>query len=85
MDGAVEALKAALAADAKGRLRWRVLRALGVAPWEKRAKGLRDAELVRCAVHLLLDREPVQGAVDGGMNPAFDGARFEELRNHGRT
>lgn len=82
MDGAVEAMKQALAADAKGRLRWRVLRTLGVAPWEKRAKGLTDQELVRCAVQLLLDREPPR-AVFGAVNPAFDDRRFEELKDHG--
>lgn len=74
----IERQKAALAADPRARLRWRVLRAFGVLPHERRARRLTDRQIVECALHMILD---LGGPVWAGEeNPAFDERRFEELR-----
>lgn len=72
---------AALRGDPCARLRWRVLRAFGALPTERRVRRMTDRDFARCAMHMALDRgwAPAPGAD----NPAFDESRFEELRRHG--
>ncbi len=41
----------------EARLQWRVLRAFGVLPSEPRARRMRRADYLYCALHLLLDGE----------------------------
>lgn len=83
MSPEVEARLTALAADARQRLRWRVLRAFGVLPTERRAGKLDDRAVVECALHMILDLSGPPPA--GAENPAFDQARFEELKHHGKV
>ena len=79
MTAELEQWKLSLAADARGRLRWRVLRAFGVLPAERRARRLTDRQVAECALHMILDLGgPVVAAAE---NPAFDQARFEELKH----
>lgn len=81
MTAELERWKAALAADPRARLRWRVLRAFGALPSERRAKRLTDRQAALCALHMILDLGgPAQAA---GENPAFDESRFEELKRYG--
>lgn len=80
MTDALEQWLAELAADPRGRLRWRVLRAFGALPDEKRARRLSDRAIAECALHMILDRGGP--AFSGGENPAFDLRRFEELKRH---
>lgn len=43
--------------DDEGRLRWAVLRAFGIAPWEKRAKKMTPDDLRACVLQMTLDDE----------------------------
>ena len=53
----VQAWKRELSALPQERLRWRVLRTLGGLPNEEPARGMKERDYVRCALHLLLDQE----------------------------
>ena len=53
----VEEWKRELAGHTGERLRWRVLRAFGVLPHEERARSMKERDVLRCALHLLLDQE----------------------------
>jgi len=46
-----------LSGDEMARLRWKVLSRFGILPTEKRAKRLRDRDVLLCALHMLLDGE----------------------------
>ena len=83
MSPETEARLAALAADPRARLRWRVLRAFGALPTEKRARKLDDRAVAACALHMILDLSGPPAA--GAENPAFDQARFEELKRNGKV
>ena len=78
---ALQALMQELTADGYARLYYKVLRAFGVLPSEKRAKELTDGELLFLAANLQLD---AQGSGETLSNPAFDPARFEALRGGAR-
>ena len=62
-------------ADAAGRLRWRVLRSLGVCPLSLRGRLLSRRRALALACQLALDA----GDGPAGGNPAFDMARFRAL------
>jgi len=72
-----EKLIESLAADNMARLRWRVLRTLGIAPCSEAARSLTDAECLTCAAHMVLDMMQERGRTE---NPAFDVTRFTELK-----
>lgn len=91
--------KAALAGDSWGRLRWKVLRRLGLLP---AGEQLTDRDLCGMLLQLTLDSEeelarlcpsckrellsggcPVCGATAFGEDPNFDIERFEELKRRG--
>ena len=78
---ALEALMQELTCDGYARLYYKVLRAFGVLPSEKRAKDLTDGELLFLAANLQLDEQAVG---DGLTNPAFDQSRFEALKGGAR-
>jgi len=73
---ALQALMAELSGDGYARLYYRVLRAFGVLPSEKRAREMTDGELLFLAANLALDELGAEAPV----NPNFDPARFEALR-----
>ena len=52
-----EARKNALEQAAYARLQWRVLRAFGALPTERRARDMTDRDYLWCALNLVLDRE----------------------------
>ena len=87
----------ALRRDSRGRLRWKVMRALGLFP-----KDMTERQLMTCVMHMALDSEeelarlcpdcrqtlshdacPVCGGAAMTVNPNFDPKRFEELKKHG--
>ncbi len=68
----LNAALAALSDDALEQLRWYVARRLGIAPYCQS-----DAEVVKCGLHLLSEQS---GGGEASFNPAFDGLRFERLR-----
>ncbi len=96
-----DALCAACAEDAAGRLRWRLTRRLGLVPWAGVPE--RDEYLYALA-NLRLDREaqlealcpacranaeavrcPCCGGAMPTVNPGFDEGRYEELKHDGTT
>jgi len=81
MDAELERRMRELAADPRARLRWRVLWAFGALPTERRARRMTDRDIALCAMHMALDR----GFLPAGRaeNPAFDEARFKELKGNG--
>ena len=66
-----------LAADPMARLRWRVLKMLGIAPCSDAARSMTDAECITYAAHIVLDM-----AEDGETtaNPVFSMERFRGLK-----
>lgn len=70
-------LMQSLAADPVARLRWTVLRRLGIAPFSQQAKAMSDAECLVCAAHMALDAS-AQGP--DSSNPAFDMDRFLSMK-----
>ena len=72
-----EQMLAAAAADSFGRLRWTVLRRLGVCPLSPRARLLTRRGVLRLACQMVLDG---RGRAAEGENPHFDAARFRALR-----
>ena len=80
-----EQMLAAAAADSFGRLRWTVLRRLGVCPLSPRARLLTRRGVLRLACQMVLDgrgraAEEAEGVPAEGENPHFDDARFRALR-----
>lgn len=78
---ALAALMQELTSDGYARLYYKVLRAFGVLPSERRAKELTDGELLFLAANLRLDE---QTGGEGLVNPAFDQSRFEALKGGAR-
>jgi hypothetical protein len=79
----LETWKETLARLPRQRLRWRVLRAFGALPTEKRAREMTDREYLWCAVNLLLDREGREEKpfpTPAEENPSFDMSRFLALK-----
>lgn len=54
---AMEALLTELRQEPMERIRWRVLRAFGVLPSERRAREMTEGDYLYCAMQLMLDRE----------------------------
>ena len=92
--------KDALSKDGWGRLKWKVLRAMGGLDIQNMA----DGDFLYCILQMILDGEeqlqklcpscrsklgqqgcPVCGAVQFGENPNFDENRFEELKKRGSS
>jgi hypothetical protein len=71
-----EELLAETASDSYGRLRWQVLRRLGICPASLRALLLPRRAVLRFAGQLVLDDG---GAVPSEVNPNYDPARFQRL------
>lgn len=66
--------------DAAARLRWEVLRRLGVCPLSLRARLLSRRGALRVACQMVLDgRETAGSGAEYGGNPCFDEARFRAL------
>lgn len=68
------------------RLRWYVMRELGVSPCSREARRLSDRAVVYLAAHMVLDRRQ-SGFGEGAaseVNGSFDGGRFEALRGKRR-
>lgn len=61
------------------RLRWLVLSRFSVAPWSRTARRMTDADCLRCACHMVLDRKTSAGAGFTN-NPAFDEKKFNFLK-----
>lgn len=75
-----EQLLAALTADEMGRLRWKLCRLFGVAPWSRLGRALTDEQCLVLAGQWVLDiRERREMAAPAAGNPAFDPERFREL------
>lgn len=53
----LEELRQQLAREPEERIRWKVLKAFGVLPSEKRALEMTRGDYLRCALHLMLDRQ----------------------------
>ena len=64
------------AADAAGRLRWRVMRRLGICPVSLRGRLLGRRRAMRLACQLVLDAGNEPGTAERGSNPNFDMARY---------
>ena len=74
-------LLSALAADEMGRLRWKLCRLFGVAPWSRLGRALTDEQCLILAGQWVLDeREQREPAAPAAGNPAFDPERFRELK-----
>lgn len=78
-EDALHALMEELAGDGYARLYYKVLRAFGALPSERRARSLTDGELLFLAANMALDEAPAAGDV----NPAFDEARFMAMKGGG--
>lgn len=74
-----EKLIEALSSDPMARLRWRVMKNLGITPGSHEARNMTDAECLSYAVHMVLDMsaEQVRNA-----NPAFSMARFRGMKEN---
>lgn len=53
----LDALRQQLSREPEERIRWKVLKAFGVLPSEKRALEMTRGDYLRCALHLMLDRQ----------------------------
>lgn len=82
---ALDRLQRRLQHSARLRLYFRVLRAFGVLPNEKRARRLTDGQLLFLAAGLALDAEPQppETEAEWAVNPAFDAARFQREKEAG--
>ena len=67
------------ARDLPGRLRWRVMRLLGISPVSAGGLLLSRRRALRLACQLVLDAGDGTGR-QWGVNPQFDMARFRRLR-----
>lgn len=77
----MEALLEALSKNARARLRWRVMRELGITPGSRQARKISDLDCIVYGLHMLLDmRKGGIAAAGRQKNPAFDESRFEALR-----
>lgn len=77
----LEQLLTEAAQNPRARLRWHVLRAFGVLPQERRARRLKDRDIVTCGLHMILD---AGGFVPpASINEGFDEKKFEEMRSRG--
>lgn len=53
----LEELRQQISREPEERIRWKVLKAFGVLPSEKRALEMTRGDYLRCALHLMLDRQ----------------------------
>lgn len=72
--------------DDMARLRWRICRIFGVAPWSKLGQGLTEEMCLEITAHMVLDKRERQqrGFPEGAGNPSFDEQRFVRLKGAGR-
>ena len=70
-------------ADAAGRLRWRVMRRLGICPVSLRGRLLGRRRALRLACQLVLDAENGSAAAERGSNPNFDMERYLRVSGGG--
>ncbi len=86
MTVSAERLLSDTAGDAAGRLRWVVLRRLGVCPLSLRGRLLSRRGALRLACQMVLDARTVRGGTAAvGGNPNFDEARFRRLAEGGEV
>lgn len=69
----------AVRSDSCARLKWRVLRQLGVSPLSLRARLLTKRRVLRLACQMILDLPAENGGSIRESNPNFDMARFDCL------
>lgn len=69
-----------LAEDALGRLRWKLCRLFGVAPWSGLGRALGDEACLEWAGHWVLDLQERETGAQAPGNPAFDMERFQVLK-----
>ena len=69
----------AVRSDSCARLKWRVLRQLGVSPLSLRARLLTKRRTLRLACQMILDLPAESGGSIRESNPNFDMARFDCL------
>ncbi|MBE6914318.1 MAG: hypothetical protein E7472_05225 [Ruminococcaceae bacterium] len=70
--------------DAAARLRWQVMRRLGVCPLSLRGRMLSRRGALRIACQMVLDGRAAAGnGAESGGNPCFDEARFRALAGGG--
>ena len=72
-------LIAAAEADSCARLKWQVLRRLGICPTSLRARLLTKRSVLRLACQLVLDGGTAARGAVREKNPNFDMARFQCL------
>lgn len=73
----LERLKNSLKNCPAERLKWRVMRELGVLPTA--AAAMTDRDYIYCGLNLLIDEEEKRSA-DSVVNPAFDEQRFAAMK-----
>lgn len=73
-----EDLLSVLAEDDLGRLRWKLCRLFGVAPWSRLGQALTEELCLEFAGHWVLDLREQRG--QSPENPGFDMARFQKLK-----
>ena len=69
----------AVRSDHCARLKWRVLRELGICPASLRARLLTKRSVMSLACQMILDLPEERGGRVGEINPNFDMARFQCL------
>ena len=72
------AMIAAAGADSYARLKWRVLRYLGICPASLRARLLGRRRVLHMAGQIVLDADAAGVGTVRDMNPNFDMTRFQK-------
>lgn len=75
----VEELLHKVREDDMDRLRWRLCRLFGVAPWSRLGLALKGEDCLAFAAQMLLDREEGTLAMEIE-NPHFDGELFQKRK-----
>lgn len=74
----MEKLLETLEGDAVERLRWKLCRLFGVAPWSRLGQSLTEEQCLELAAHWVLDSREQRG--QSPENPGFDMDRFRKLK-----
>jgi hypothetical protein len=69
----------AVGGDGRARLRWKVIRELGILPGSRQDRRLSDRDIIFIGLNLLLDKTDKYRTVEQNVNPAFDEIKYEQL------